>query len=102
MVKEIEELSPKFQIRPFMHLEVLDGGEIGVYKTTDGFYPVINHFLKSSDGSWYVTADNGLFILENNRFIRLPLFDKGGLDIGLYFDKITEWKNYFLMIPWGD
>ena len=33
MVKEIEELSPEFQIRTFMHLEVLDGGEIGVYKT---------------------------------------------------------------------
>ena len=27
---------------------------------------------------------------------------RGGLDIGLYFDKIMEWRNYFLIVPWGD
>jgi len=83
-------------------LNTLVKGRIGIYKTADNFYPVINHFLKSIDGNWYVTADNGLYVLRNNRFIRLPLFDKHGVDIGLYLDKITEWKNYFLMIPWGD
>src|SRR6266487_1382891 len=83
-------------------LNTLVKGRIGFYKTADNFYPVINHFLKSNDGSWYVTADNGLYVWENNRFIRLPLFDGHGADIGLYLDKIIEWKNYFLMIPWGD
>ncbi|MFI5186848.1 MAG: two-component regulator propeller domain-containing protein [Chitinophagales bacterium] len=83
-------------------LNTLVRGKIGTYKTADNFYPVINRFLKSKDGSWYVTADDGLFILENNRFICLPLLDKNGSDIGLYLDKILEWKNYFLIIPWGD
>ena len=83
-------------------LNTLVKGRIGIYKTADNFYPVINHFLKSNDGHWYVTADNGLFVFENNRFNHLPVFDKNGADIGLYLDKIIEWKNYFLMIPWGD
>jgi signal transduction histidine kinase/streptogramin lyase len=83
-------------------LNTLVKGKIGVYRTSDNFYPVVNRFLKSTDGSWYVTADGGLFILKNKRFSRLPMLNKAGNDIGLYLDKILEWKNYFLMIPWSD
>jgi hypothetical protein len=59
-------------------LNTLVKGKIGVYRTADDFYPVINRFLKSSDGSWYVTADNGLFTLKSNRFTRIPLLNKAG------------------------
>src|SRR5690349_9620255 len=65
-------------------LNTLVKGKIGVYKTADNFYPVINRFLKSSDGLWYVTADDGLFIFKDRRFTRMPLFNKSGTDIGLY------------------
>src|SRR4030095_902600 len=54
------------------------------------------------DGLWYVTADDGLFTFKNNRFSRIPLLNKDGANIGLYLDKIIEWKNYFLMVPWSD
>jgi signal transduction histidine kinase/ligand-binding sensor domain-containing protein len=83
-------------------LNTLVKGRIGHYKTADNFYPVTNHFLKSNNGNWYVTADDGLFLLKNDRFTRLPLLDKNGVDVGLYLDKVFEWKNYFLMIPWSD
>jgi signal transduction histidine kinase/sugar lactone lactonase YvrE len=83
-------------------LNTLVKGKIGVYRTADNFYPVVNRFLKSNDGGWYVTADDGLFMLKNNRFIRVPLLNKAGADIGLYLDKIMEWKNFFLMVPWSD
>src|SRR5678809_1482479 len=71
-------------------LNTLVKGKIGVYRTADNFYPVINRFLKSNDGSWYVTADDGLYILKNDRFSRIPLLNKTGNDVGLYLDKIIE------------
>jgi len=83
-------------------LNTLVRGKIGTYRTADNFYPVINRFLKSNDGSWYVTADDGLFVLKDNRFIRIPLLNKQRVDIGYYLDKIIEWKNYFLLLPWSD
>jgi signal transduction histidine kinase/streptogramin lyase len=83
-------------------LNTLVKGKIGVYRTADNFYPVINRFLKSIDGSWYVTADDGLFILKSNRFRRIPLLNMDKVDVGSNLDKIIEWKNYFLMIPWSE
>ncbi len=83
-------------------LNTLVRGKIGVYQTVDNFYPVVNRFLKSSDGSWYVTADDGLFILKGNRFSRISLLNNKGTDIGFNLDKVIEWKNYFLLIPWSE
>jgi len=83
-------------------LNTLVKGKIGVYQTADNFYPVVNRFLKSNDGSWYVAADEGLFILKNNRFSRIPLLNKEGIDVGFNLDKVIEWKNYFLLIPWSE
>ena len=83
-------------------LNTLVRGKIGVYQTADNFYPVVNRFLKSNDGSWYVTADDGLFILKGNRFSRISLLNNKGTDIGFNLDRIIEWKNYFLMIPWSE
>jgi len=82
-------------------LNTLVRGKIGVYQTADNFYPVVNRFFKSNDGSWYVAADEGLFILKDNRFNRIPLLNKEKIDIGLNLDKVVEWKNYFLLIPWS-
>src|SRR5215831_7551082 len=65
-------------------LNTLVKGKIGVYQTADNFYPVINRFLKGSDGSWYVSADDGLFILKDNRFTRIPLLNKQQVDVGSY------------------
>ncbi len=83
-------------------LNTLVRGKIGGYQTADNFYPVINRFLKSNDGSWYVAADDGLFILKSNRFSRISLLNNRGVDIGFNLDRIIEWKNYFLMIPWSE
>jgi hypothetical protein len=81
-------------------LNTLVNGKLGVYKTADNFWPLINRFLKSSDGKWYVTSDGGVFVLEKNRFRRLPFVDENGNDRGVNLDRIIEWKNFFLIIPW--
>ena len=104
LINDVVEISPdSFLVATnASKLNTLVRGKVGVYKTDDNFYPVINHFLKGNDGYWYVTADDGLFVLKDNRFRRFSLRDKSGTDIGFYLDRILEWKNYFLLIPWSD
>lgn len=47
-------------------------GTIKEIKTADNFCPVINQFIKCSDGYYYAMADEGLFRFENNRFVKIP------------------------------
>ncbi len=82
-------------------LNTLVKGRIGEFHTADGYCPVINKFYKSEDGFIYVVADDGLFRLEENKFIRLPLSNSNGDEIGNNLDQITEWNNYLIMIPWN-
>lgn len=82
-------------------LNTLVHGKIGVYHTSDNFYPTINRFFKSSEGNWYVIADQGLFLFDKNKFTHMPLFNGQGIDIGLYLDRIIEWKNFFLITTWN-
>jgi signal transduction histidine kinase/streptogramin lyase len=82
-------------------LNILVHGKIGAYKTIDNFYPLINRFLLSRDGHRYVLSDEGLFRLEGHRFLRLPFFSSDGMDLGQNLDRITEWKDLFLIIPWN-
>lgn len=81
-------------------LNTLIHGKIGIYKTADNFYPVTNRFLKSSNGRWYIVADEGLFAFANKKFSRLPLLFNG-VDMGRNLDHIIEWENYFLIVPWA-
>ncbi|MFN2440319.1 MAG: two-component regulator propeller domain-containing protein, partial [Chitinophagaceae bacterium] len=103
LVNDIAEVGPdSFLIATNTQvLNTLVKGKLGVYKTADGFCPVINRFLKSRDGKWYVTADDGLFVLEGSNFRRLSLIDKNANDLGAALDKIVEWKDFFLIIPWS-
>lgn len=102
LVNDIVEITPdSFLIATnTQKLNTLVHGKIGTYQTSDGFCPVINRFLKSSDGYWYAAADEGLFILKDKKFTRLP-FTKNGKDMGSCLDKIIEWKNFFFIIPWN-
>jgi signal transduction histidine kinase/ligand-binding sensor domain-containing protein len=81
-------------------LNTLVHGKIGNHITVDHFYPTINKFLKCDDGFLYVTADEGLFKFVDNRFVRLPFLTPDRVDIGLNLDKITVWKNFFIILPW--
>jgi signal transduction histidine kinase/ligand-binding sensor domain-containing protein len=102
LVNDVAELTPDSLLvaTNTSRLNTLVHGKIGIYKTDDNFYPVINRFFKSSDGDWYVAADDGLFKLVGHRFIRLPFLNEQGERID-NIDKIIEWKNFFLIIPWS-
>ncbi len=82
-------------------LNTLVKGKIGTFKTADNFCPVINRFFKSKNGNWYVAADEGLFLFSYNRFIKIPLFNEKGTEIGAYVDRVSEWENFLLLTSWN-
>jgi signal transduction histidine kinase/ligand-binding sensor domain-containing protein len=81
-------------------LNTLINGKVGVYETADGFYPIINRFFKSSDGHWYAATDDGLYILKEKKFAKLPL-SKKQINLNQCLDRIIEWGNYFFIVPWN-
>ncbi len=81
-------------------MNTLVHGKVGVFKTIDNFYPVVNRFFKSKNGLWYVAADEGLFVLSENRFIKIPIYDKEENEIGKNLDRISEWKNLLFLTTW--
>ena len=82
-------------------LNTLVNGKIGVYKTANGFTPLINRLFRTKTGSIYAGADGGLFVLKDKVFHHLPLRNKKGEDIGRFLDKMIEWENYMLILPWN-
>ncbi len=81
-------------------LNVLVNSKLSSFKTSDNFYPTVNHFHKSADGNLYVAADEGLFILTKELFLPLPTIVKG-TNVAHYIEKIVEYKDYLLLIPWS-
>lgn len=64
----------------------------------DGYCPVINKLLKSSNGTYYAFTDDGLFYLERNRFVRINLKDEHGRPINNYFSRGREISNKLFII----
>ena len=48
-------------------------GRLKTFTPADNFTPVINKLVKCSDGYFYAVADEGLFKLQNRRFIKVDL-----------------------------
>jgi len=48
-------------------------GQLRDFVPTDGFCPGINQLCKNNNGIYYALAEEGLFRLENNRFIKMPM-----------------------------
>jgi len=86
----------------FKKLNTLVRGQVGVFNSIDGFYPVVNHFLKANDGNLYIAADEGLFLLRGGKFLHLSLRDGNGMEIGRNLEGILEWKNFLFLIPWAE
>ncbi|HYE55596.1 MAG TPA: two-component regulator propeller domain-containing protein, partial [Chitinophagaceae bacterium] len=79
-------------------LNCLVRGKIKDINTADGFCPVINKMLRCSNGALYALADEGLFRLENMRFVRIPLYDENGKDISRNFTRGREADNKLFLV----
>jgi len=59
--------------------------------------PVINHLCRNN-GNLYAAADEGLFLVQQNDFIKLPFQDLEGKDINSYIASIVSVENYLLCL----
>jgi signal transduction histidine kinase/ligand-binding sensor domain-containing protein len=64
----------------------------------DGFCPIVSKMIKRPDGSYYALCDEGLYLLEKNRFTKIPLTDSSGRDAGRYFESGLIYKNKLFII----
>jgi signal transduction histidine kinase/ligand-binding sensor domain-containing protein len=78
-------------------LNVLVNGVATLFKTSDGFSPTISQFLKSKDGQVYVTADEGLFVINKNGFEKLSFPMKGGPVIQPFLGTIIEMGDLLVL-----
>ena len=53
-------------------INCLVNGRLKDFIPDNKYVPLINQFIKCSNGNYYAIADEGLFRLENKRFIKLP------------------------------
>ena len=59
--------------------------------------PIINSLYKDEKGTIYIAAEEGIFFLDKNRFIRLPFFDTDGTDINSHILYIFSYGDYLLV-----
>jgi len=53
-------------------INCLVNGRLKDFTPPDNYTPLINQFIKCTDGNYYAIADEGLFRLENKKFVKLP------------------------------
>jgi signal transduction histidine kinase/ligand-binding sensor domain-containing protein len=79
-------------------LQCLVHGILKDIVTSDHFFPIINQLLHASDGYYYAICDDGLFRLENNRFIHVPLKDSNGKEMGKYLNHAIESHHHLFIV----
>ena len=79
------------------HLNLWVKGKIKKVATTDGFSPTINKLFRSTDNVIYAAADEGFFMLRNNRFFKVPIVNSMKKEIASSFDNIYEIGDYLLL-----
>ncbi|HZV70232.1 MAG TPA: ATP-binding protein [Saprospiraceae bacterium] len=103
LVNDIIELGPDSMLVATNagHLNTLIRGKVSPYNWNDNIGHIINKFLQSEDGHLYGVADDGLFIVDDHRLRKIPLYDSRGKDIGTNLYRITEWKGFLFITPWN-
>ncbi|GAC1422592.1 MAG: hypothetical protein NVSMB67_19590 [Flavisolibacter sp.] len=59
------------------NLHCLVRGKIKDLKTKDNFYPLINQFIKASNGVYYGLGDEGLFLFKDLKFTKVQFPENG-------------------------
>ena len=73
-------------------------GRLKTFTPADGFTPVINKLIKCSDGFYYAATDEGLFKLQDRKFVKIDLsgMPKGNEAISL--NKAIEFDNKLFLV----
>lgn len=96
-------------------LHCLVHGILRNIEMTDHYYPIVNHIIHGSDGQYYGLCDEGLHRLDKDsarpgeglppdhqparlHWIRIPLPDSTGTDVGRNILQGIEWNRQLILI----
>ena len=60
--------------------------------------PIINLLFRNERGDLYAAADQGLFLFQQNSFIRLPFTDMQGKDVNSYIGQLEAVEDFLLCL----
>lgn len=72
-------------------------GNMKTLTLKDKSIPIINHLSKDDKGSLYASTDQGLYLFEDDRFVKLPFIDTNNKDINSYISYALPVNNYLLI-----
>ncbi|HEX6847362.1 MAG TPA: two-component regulator propeller domain-containing protein, partial [Chitinophagaceae bacterium] len=73
-------------------------GRLKTFTPADNFTPVINKLIKCSDGYYYAIADEGLFKLQDRKFIKMDLSGLPGGIEAISLNKAIEFDKKLFII----
>ena len=76
-------------------MNLLVRGQMKKFIPADKFCPTINYFLKCQNGNIYITADQGLYMLKDNKFEDLKLSIPNMKDAP-FLGAIAEWNDQLI------
>ncbi|HET9745940.1 MAG TPA: two-component regulator propeller domain-containing protein, partial [Chitinophagaceae bacterium] len=73
-------------------------GRIRTFTPADNFTPVINKLIKCSDGYFYAITDEGLFKLQDRKFIKMDLSGMPEGNQAISLNKVIEFDKKLFII----
>lgn len=72
-------------------------GQLKTLVLKDTSIPIINQLIKDDKGILYAATDQGLFLLDKDRFLKLPFTDINGNDINTFIARIYSFGDHLLV-----
>jgi len=76
-------------------MNLLVRGQMSKFIAKDQFTPTINYFLKCNNGNIYVTADQGLFMLKENKFEKIDVPLPNTHDAP-FLGAVADWNDHLI------
>lgn len=78
-------------------LQYINNGKVRNVFLKDSLCPVINQFIKCSDGHYYAIADEGLFRFENDHFSHITLNGLTNINADKNLSHVTELDSFLVI-----
>ena len=78
-------------------LNALVHGQMKTITLDSSACPVVNQFIPSPDGQLYASADDGLYLIQGSKFIKLNTAFPGGTEKVAYIGKVITYDQYLIL-----
>src|SRR6185369_8495161 len=99
LVNGIVQVGPDsiFVIENTHNIQYIYNGKVRNVFLKDSFCPVINQFIRCSDGNYYAIADEGLFRFEKDHFSKIVLNGLTNINADKNLSHVTEFDSLLII-----